>query len=309
MRNQLRRYLVAAVRARARESRTRNGEDPDFIAAADHLLDPDVLTIGFARRMATYKRMSLIIHDPERTARSLTNDERPVQFVLAGKAHPFDNEAKRNFQELARWKRPIEHLGRIVYLENYEVALARFLVQGCDVWLNLPRRPLEASGTSGQKVIANGGLNCSILDGWWCEGLRKTATAGRSAPSSTTATPRRRTTPTRRRSTACSRTRSCRSSTSATSAASRAAGWRACARRCARCCRSSTPIAWCSNTRARCIAAAVTHGDGRSHGRAHGLCRGAFLRGKALCGYGSSRYTFGREDFPCSAVCVPSSWA
>ena len=130
-----------------------------------------MLTIGFARRMATYKRMSLIIHDPERTARLLTNDERPVQFVLAGKAHPFDNEAKRNFQELARWKRPIEHLGRIVYLENYEVSLARFLVQGCDVWLNLPRRPLEASGTSGQKVIANGGLNCSILDGWWCEGF------------------------------------------------------------------------------------------------------------------------------------------
>ncbi len=172
MRNQLRRYLVAAVRARAHESRTRNGEDPDFIAAADHLLDPDVLTIGFARRMATYKRMSRIIHDPERTARLLTNDERPVQFVLAGKAHPFDNEAKRNFQELARWKRPIEHLGRIVYLENYEVSLARFLVQGCDVWLNLPRRPLEASGTSGQKVIANGGLNCSILDGWWCEGFQ-----------------------------------------------------------------------------------------------------------------------------------------
>ncbi|MCC6764701.1 MAG: alpha-glucan family phosphorylase [Deltaproteobacteria bacterium] len=171
MRNQLRRYLVAAVRARAHESRTRNGEDEDFIAAADHLLDPDVLTIGFARRMATYKRMSLIIHDQDRTARLLTNDERPVQFVLAGKAHPFDNEAKRNFQELARWKRPIEHLGRIVYLENYDVSLARFLVQGCDVWLNLPRRPLEASGTSGQKVIANGGLNCSILDGWWCEGF------------------------------------------------------------------------------------------------------------------------------------------
>ncbi len=170
MRNQLRRYLVAAVRVRARDSRTRNGEDPDFVAAADHLLDPDVLTIGFARRMATYKRMSLIIHDPERTARLLTSDSRPVQFVLAGKAHPFDNEAKRNFQELARWKRPIEHLGRIVYLENYEVSLARFLVQGCDVWLNLPRRPLEASGTSGQKVIANGGINCSILDGWWCEG-------------------------------------------------------------------------------------------------------------------------------------------
>jgi starch phosphorylase len=114
--------------------------------------------------------MSLIIHDPVRAMKLLTNDERPIQFVLAGKAHPFDNEAKRNFQELSRWKQPIEHLGRIVYLENYEVALARSLVQGCDVWLNNPRRPLEASGTSGMKVCVNGGLNLSVLDGWWVEG-------------------------------------------------------------------------------------------------------------------------------------------
>jgi glycogen phosphorylase len=167
MRNTLRRHLVAGVRAHARRSRQREGGD---VAGADHLLDPDVLTIGFARRMAMYKRMSLVIHDPDRTVRLLENGERPIQLVLAGKAHPFDNEAKRSFQELARWKQPIEHLGRVVYLENYDVALARWLVQGCDVWLNLPRRPLEASGTSGQKVVANGGLNASVLDGWWIEG-------------------------------------------------------------------------------------------------------------------------------------------
>jgi starch phosphorylase len=170
MRNQLRRHLVAAVRAHSRAARARTGEPREFVDAADTLLDPGALTIGFARRMAMYKRMSLIIHDPERTVRLLTNADRPVQFVLAGKAHPFDNEAKRAFQELARWKQPIEHLGRVVYLENYDLALARGLVQGCDVWLNLPRRPLEASGTSGQKVIANGGLNVSVLDGWWVEG-------------------------------------------------------------------------------------------------------------------------------------------
>ncbi len=141
MRNQLRRHLVAAVRAHSRQARTRAGEPPEFIDAADALLDPDVLTIGFARRMAMYKRMSLIIHDSERAVRLLTNSERPIQFVLAGKAHPFDNEAKRAFQELARWKQPIEHLGRVVYLENYDLALARGLVQGCDVWLNLPQAP------------------------------------------------------------------------------------------------------------------------------------------------------------------------
>ena len=120
--------------------------------------------------MATYKRLSLIVHDPARMVRLISNGDRPLQFVLAGKAHPFDNEAKRTLQELARIRQPVEHLGRIVYLENYDVALARWLVQGCDVWLNLPRRPLEASGTSGQKVIANGGVNVSVLDGWWVEG-------------------------------------------------------------------------------------------------------------------------------------------
>jgi starch phosphorylase len=164
--------LIAGVRARARATRLRNEEDADYVAAADALLDPDILTVGFARRMATYKRLSLIVRDPRRTLRLITDTERPIQFVLAGKAHPFDGEAKHTLQALARLAQPIEHLGRVVYLENYDLALARFLVQGCDVWLNLPRRPLEASGTSGQKVVGNGGLNVSILDGWWVEGAR-----------------------------------------------------------------------------------------------------------------------------------------
>ncbi len=170
LRNQLRRHLVAAVREHCRRMRSRRNEPQDYVEAADRLLDPDVLTVGFARRMATYKRVDLLIHDPDRTVRLLGNPDHPVQLVLAGKAHPFDNEAKRTFQEFARWKHPIEHLGRVAYLENYDMTLARWLVQGCDVWLNLPRRPLEASGTSGQKVIANGGLNVSVLDGWWGEG-------------------------------------------------------------------------------------------------------------------------------------------
>jgi starch phosphorylase len=167
LRNQLRRHLVASVRARGAAHGGLSAAAP-----AESLLDPGVLTLGFARRMATYKRMSLLIHDPERLIRLLTDPARPVQLVLAGKAHPFDNEAKRTLQALARWKAPIDHLGRVVYLENYDVAIARLLVQGCDVWLNLPRRPLEASGTSGEKVIANGGLNLSVLDGWWVEGWR-----------------------------------------------------------------------------------------------------------------------------------------
>ena len=170
LRNQLRRHLVAAVRANSWSWRARNGGEPDLLGATDALLDPNVLTVGFARRMATYKRLSLIAKDPARTMALLTHPERPVQLVIAGKAHPFDNEAKRTLQEVMRLKHSVDHLGRIAYLENYDAALARWLVHGCDVWLNLPRRPLEASGTSGQKVVANGVLNVSVLDGWWLEG-------------------------------------------------------------------------------------------------------------------------------------------
>jgi starch phosphorylase len=132
--------------------------------------DPDALTIGFARRFATYKRADLMLSDPERLARLLSDPDRPLQIVLAGKAHPADEGGKALIQKLVEFSRDPRAHGRLVFLEDYEMTLARDLVQGVDVWLNNPRRPLEASGTSGMKAALNGVVNCSILDGWWCEG-------------------------------------------------------------------------------------------------------------------------------------------
>jgi alpha-glucan phosphorylase-like protein len=132
--------------------------------------DPDALTIGFARRFATYKRADLIFSRPERLAQLLADTERPLQIVLAGKAHPADEGGKALIQKVVAFARsPYAH-GRVVFLPDYEMTLARYLVQGVDVWLNNPRRPLEASGTSGMKAALNGVVNVSILDGWWCEG-------------------------------------------------------------------------------------------------------------------------------------------
>jgi glycogen phosphorylase len=132
--------------------------------------DPDALTIGFARRFATYKRADLVFSDPERLARLLANDERPLQIVMAGKAHPADEGGKKLIQKIVAFARSPEANGRVVFLPDYEMTLARYLVQGVDVWLNNPRRPLEASGTSGMKAALNGVVNVSILDGWWVEG-------------------------------------------------------------------------------------------------------------------------------------------
>ena len=132
--------------------------------------DPDALTIGFARRFATYKRADLILSDPERLARLLADSQRPLQIVLAGKAHPADEGGKALIRKIVEFARSPAAGGRIVFLEDYEMTLAANLVQGVDVWLNNPRRPLEASGTSGMKAALNGVVNCSILDGWWCEG-------------------------------------------------------------------------------------------------------------------------------------------
>lgn len=134
------------------------------------IFDPAALTIGFARRVAGYKRWSLLLTDRERLLRLMNNEERPVQFVFAGKAHPQDEGSKRVLQQLAQWKYDSAVSGRAVFLEDYDQEIARQLVQSVDVWLNVPRRPQEASGTSGQKVAINGGLNLSILDGWWLEG-------------------------------------------------------------------------------------------------------------------------------------------
>ncbi len=133
-------------------------------------LRPDVLTIGFARRFATYKRAPLLFHDVERAVRILSSKERPVQVIYAGKAHPADEGGKRFIQQIYAMSQLPELKGRLLLLENYNMEIGRYLVSGCDVWLNNPRRPMEASGTSGQKVSAHGGLNLSILDGWWPEG-------------------------------------------------------------------------------------------------------------------------------------------
>ncbi|HEX6788267.1 MAG TPA: alpha-glucan family phosphorylase [Gaiellaceae bacterium] len=132
--------------------------------------DPDALTIGFARRFATYKRADLIYSDADRLIRLLTDSERPIQIVLAGKAHPADEGGKALIQKLARFVHEERSAGRVAFIEDYEISVARLLVQGVDVWLNNPRRPLEASGTSGMKAALNGVVNCSILDGWWVEG-------------------------------------------------------------------------------------------------------------------------------------------
>jgi starch phosphorylase len=161
--------LVHYARTRlASQTRQRGGTDAE-ITTAGGVLSPDVLTIGFARRFATYKRATLLFRDVERLKRILTDFERPVQILLAGKAHPHDTEGKELIRQIIRFARDPQIRGNVVFLEDYDISVARYLVQGADVWLNTPRRPNEASGTSGMKLLANGGLNLSILDGWWDE--------------------------------------------------------------------------------------------------------------------------------------------
>jgi starch phosphorylase len=166
----LKERLIAFVRYRTTQSRLAAGEKADYIEAAKTMFDADALTIGFARRVAGYKRWNLLLSDQERLLRMINNEERPVQFVFAGKAHPQDEGSKLVLQQLAQWKYDLAVRHRAVFLEDYDQEIARQLVQSVDVWLNVPRRPLEASGTSGEKVAMNGGLNLSILDGWWLEG-------------------------------------------------------------------------------------------------------------------------------------------
>jgi len=165
----LKQRLLEFVRARAIEQAERRGEPLELRQRLGRILSPDALTIGFARRFATYKRANLILTDMEVLA-SLANDaKRPVQFVFAGKAHPRDEPGKRILQQVAHLMRDRQFADRFVFVEDYDINVGRHLVQGVDVWLNNPRRPLEASGTSGQKVVLNGGLNLSVLDGWWAE--------------------------------------------------------------------------------------------------------------------------------------------
>ena len=169
IRRQLRARLVAEARQRLHASwRQRGLSEAELTWIAD-ALDEDVLTIGFARRVPSYKRLTLMLHDQERLAALLTDPERPVQLVIAGKAHPADDGGKRLIQQMVRFADDPRVRHRIVFLPDYDMALGRALVQGCDVWLNNPLRPLEACGTSGMKSALNGGLNLSIRDGWWDE--------------------------------------------------------------------------------------------------------------------------------------------
>ena len=163
--------LVAFARKRLKQQLKNRGATPAEINRADEVLDPEALTIGFARRFATYKRGSLIFRQVERLAALVNNKEKPVQLVFAGKAHPQDHGGKELIAEILHMAKRAEFRHRVVFIEDYDMNVARQLVQGVDVWLNNPRRPLEASGTSGMKVAVNGGLNMSILDGWWCEGF------------------------------------------------------------------------------------------------------------------------------------------
>jgi starch phosphorylase len=161
--------LVGYVRDRSAADRLSRGEPRDYVEAATGAFDTDVLTVGFARRLATYKRLTLLISDPGRALRLLAGD-RPIQIVLAGKAHPRDDAGKHLIQALFAERGGAPEVGRrVIYLHDYDLAMAARLVRGCDVWLNVPRPPMEASGTSGMKSAINGGLNLSVLDGWWPE--------------------------------------------------------------------------------------------------------------------------------------------
>jgi starch phosphorylase len=166
----LKQRLIAFIRQRSFQARLDRNESVEYTQSAQTMFDANVLTIGFARRVAGYKRWSLLLRDTPRLLNILNHPERPVQLVFAGKAHPQDQGAKQILQQVAQWKYDKAVRDRAVFLQDYDQEIARQLVQSVDVWLNVPRRPLEASGTSGEKVAMNGGLNLSILDGWWMEG-------------------------------------------------------------------------------------------------------------------------------------------
>jgi starch phosphorylase len=173
VRKHLKRKLVAYMRERTRLPWTRDQIHPVQVIASGVLLDPYAMTIGFARRFATYKRANLLLRDPDRLLKLVNQPDMPVQIIFAGKAHPADEPGKRLIQEVYQTVKRAPFAGRLVFLEDYDINLARYLVQGVDVWLNTPRRPKEASGTSGQKAALNGVLNCAVLDGWWREGYNE----------------------------------------------------------------------------------------------------------------------------------------
>ncbi len=162
--------MISKVREQMVRQYGQRNAPTSIMKAVENALDPDVLTIGFARRFATYKRAHLIFQDPARLNALLASKDRPLQIIFAGKAHPQDNEGKELIRQIMQYAQKEEFRHRLVFLENYHMGVARYMVQGVDVWLNTPRRPLEACGTSGMKAAINGVLNLSVLDGWWCEG-------------------------------------------------------------------------------------------------------------------------------------------
>lgn len=164
--------LIHYVRARLGRQLARAGAPVQLIKQSSQLLDPDILTIGFARRFTEYKRPNLLLHDPDRLSRILNNSDRPVQLVIAGKAHPRDEQGKALVRAWWEYSLCSDVQNRVVFLSDYDMALAEQLVQGIDLWINTPRRPWEACGTSGMKVLVNGGLNLSERDGWWAEAYR-----------------------------------------------------------------------------------------------------------------------------------------
>ncbi len=165
----LKNLLLTFVRRRVSRQCRRRGESDEIVEAARNVLDPNVLTIGFARRFATYKRADLLFWDVDRICHLLQDEQRPVQLIFAGKAHPADEPGKELIRTIANMRHDPRSANRVVFVEDYDMNVTRHMVQGVDVWLNNPRRPLEASGTSGQKAVLNGALNFSVLDGWWAE--------------------------------------------------------------------------------------------------------------------------------------------
>jgi len=166
----LKQRLTSYLRERARRRWVEHRGDPGQVLAAGPLVDPDALTLGFARRFATYKRATLVLRDPKRLRALLTDPRRPVQLVFAGKAHPADEAGKQLLEQVYAAARDSELAGRVAFVEDYDLEAARYLVAGVDAWLNTPRPPMEASGTSGQKAALNGVPHLSVLDGWWVEG-------------------------------------------------------------------------------------------------------------------------------------------
>jgi glycogen phosphorylase len=165
----LKNLLLAFVRRRISRQCRRRGESDEAVEAARNILDPNILTLGFGRRFATYKRAAMILSDLDRLSAMMNDAERPMQIIFAGKAHPADDPGKQLIQRIANMRHDPRFANRIAFVEDYDINVCRHLIEGVDVWLNNPRRPLEASGTSGQKAVLNGALNLSILDGWWAE--------------------------------------------------------------------------------------------------------------------------------------------